>query len=312
MTGSGTRLAVDGGQTGTRLRLSDPAGITLEEQEFPGLLTDRPVLPQVASFATQLSSRTGRRIDQLALGLSGLTPAASRPDVLLAEVAGIGVRRVALAHDSVSGYLAANGTETGAMLAVGTGVVILAVSETTVAKVDGWGYLLGDVGSGFWIGRAGLEAAMRAFDGRGEPTVLMEAARERFGPLEEIYMAVQGDERRVSLVASFCRTVIEAAAADAVALEIVRRAAGELAHSASAALRRTGWLPGAPTRVGAVGAPVTRSDLMRGELADALRREAPGAEPVLPLGQPIDGVAGLLDVPASHPLRDHILIASAS
>lgn len=309
---TGTRLAVDGGQTGTRLRMTDSAGTVLVEHEFPGILTDRPVLPQVAAFSAELSERSGHRIGALALGLSGLTPAASRPDILLAAVAPLGVERVALAHDSVSGYLAANGTATGAMLAVGTGVVILAVSESAVAKVDGWGYLVGDVGSGFWIGRAGLDAAMRAFDGRGESTSLEQAARDRFGALDELYMVIQGDERRVSIVASFCRTVIEAATAgDAVALRIVRSAATELAHSATTALRRTGWATGTTTRVGAVGAPVTRSPLMRAALADALATEAPGALLEAPLGEPIDGVAALLDVPAGHPLSAHILVAGA-
>lgn len=306
------RLAVDGGQTGTRLRLTDETGAVLVESELPGILTDRPILPQVAAYSTELSTASGLRIDELALGLSGLTPAASRPDVLLEAVSPLGVRRVALAHDSVSGYLAANGLTTGAMLAVGTGVVILAASETSVAKVDGWGYLVGDVGSGFWIGRAGLEAAMRAFDGRGEPTVLEAAARERFGALDELYMVIQGDERRVSLVASFCRTVIEAATAgDAASLGIVRAAARELAHSAATALRRTGWEPGTAARVGAVGAPVTRSELMRGALAESLAIEAPGASLHPPLGEPIDGVGALLDVPSAHPLRAEILVATA-
>jgi N-acetylglucosamine kinase-like BadF-type ATPase len=309
---SGNRLAIDGGQTGTRLRLTDAAHTVLVEHEAPGLLTDRPVLPQVAEYATALSTGSGHPVHEVALGLSGLTPAASRPDVLLEAVAPLGVRTVALAHDSVSGYLAANGTETGAMLAVGTGVVILAVSETAVAKVDGWGYLVGDSGSGFWIGRAGLEAAMRAFDGRGEPTVLQEAARERFGALDELYMVIQGDERRVSLVASFARTVIEAATAgDAVALRIVHATAAELAHSATTALVRTGWQPGTPTRVGAVGAPVTRSELLKGALSDALAVEAPGARLMPPLGAPIDGVAALLDVAPENPLTGSILVAEA-
>ena len=309
---SGNRLAIDGGQTGTRLRLTDAARTVLVEHEAPGLLTDRPVLPQVAEYATALSTGSGHPVHEVALGLSGLTPAASRPDVLLAAVAPLGVRTVALAHDSVSGYLAANGTETGAMLAVGTGVVILAVSETAVAKVDGWGYLVGDSGSGFWIGRSGLEAAMRAFDGRGEATVLEDAARERFGALDELYMVIQGDERRVSLVASFARTVIEAAAAgDVVALRIVHATAVELAHSATTALVRTGWQPGTPTRVGAVGAPVTRSELLRGALSDALAAEAPGARLMPPLGEPIDGVAALLDVAPGNPLSGSILVAEA-
>src|SRR5690606_33016906 len=119
------RLSIDGGQTGARLRLSDATG-ALAETEGAGILTDRSVVEQVAGLALQLAEATGSRIDELAVGTSGLTPAAANPEALLSATRSIGVQRVALAHDSITGYLAANGTDPGVMLAVGTGVVVLA------------------------------------------------------------------------------------------------------------------------------------------------------------------------------------------
>ncbi|WP_411719656.1 N-acetylglucosamine kinase [Mycetocola sp.] len=309
MTPASTRLSIDGGQTGTRLRLSNAAGI-LTETEGPGVLTDRPVVDQLTELAMKLATATGSRIDELAVGTSGLTPAAANPEALLAATRGIGVRRVALAHDSITGYLAANGTEPGVMLAVGTGVVVLALSESSVAKVDGWGSLLGDAGSGYWIGRAGLDAALRAFDGRAPHTTLEAIAVKRFGPLDEVYMVVQANPHRVSLIASFCRDVVDAAAAgDETARGIVTAAAGELAHSAASALRSVGWQPGQPVRVGAVGALATHAVPVREALVAALAARAPGATLEQPLGRPLDGVQALLDVASSHPLRPFVYTA---
>ncbi|MET0888121.1 MAG: BadF/BadG/BcrA/BcrD ATPase family protein [Mycetocola sp.] len=306
MTPATTRLSIDGGQTGTRLRLSDSRGI-LTETEGPGVLTDRPVVDQLTEFAAQLATATGHRIDELAVGTSGLTPAAANPEALLAATRDLGVQRVALAHDSITGYLAANGTEPGVMLAVGTGVVVLALSESSVAKVDGWGSLLGDAGSGYWIGRAGLDAALRAFDGRAPHTSLEARAVERFGPLDEVYMVVQASPKRVSLIASFCRDVVDAATAgDETANGIIAAAAGELAHSAASALTSVGWQAGQPARVGAVGALATRAAPVRNALAAALAARAPGATLAEPLGRPLDGVQALLDLAALRPLSPFV------
>ena len=51
-------------------------------------------------------------------------------------------------------------------------------------RADGWGHLLGDDGSGFAVGRAGLASAMRAVDGRGGSRPLLERALARFGSVE--------------------------------------------------------------------------------------------------------------------------------
>lgn len=300
------RLSIDGGQTGARLRLTDN-GRVVSEADGHGILTDRPVVDQIADLAIGLSASTGQRIDELAVGTSGLTPAAANPDALLTATRQIGVQRVALAHDSITGYLAANGTSPGVMLAVGTGVVVLALSESRVAKVDGWGFLLGDAGSGYWIGRAGLDAALRAFDGRAPHTTLEATAIELFGPLDEVYMVVQADPKRVSRIATFCRPVVDAATAgDAAAAAIVTAAAVELAHSAATALTRVGWQRGQPARVGAVGALPTHAAILREALSLALASHAPGATLEQPLGRPLDGVQALLDVAPGHPLSEFI------
>ncbi len=314
------RLAIDGGQTGIRLRLTEEAAgeaggparsRVLAELDEPGVLTDRSVVDQVAERVVAFAASAAVHIDEVAVGLSGLTPAGAKPDDLLRHTRAVGVDRVALAHDSVTGYLAANGTEAGVVLAIGTGSVTLAASDTRTAKVDGWGYLLGDAGSGFWLGRAGLDAVMRAYDGRGPATALSTPAVDVFGPEDEMYMRLQGDTRRVSLVASFARTVVEAAAAgDAVALSITQGAAEELAVSGTSALSRTGWMPGSPARASWVGSLLTHSAVLRGHVDEYLAARTGGLTLEHPFGGPLDGVSTLLDVAGSHPL--HALIHTAN
>ncbi|MEV0197921.1 BadF/BadG/BcrA/BcrD ATPase family protein [Nonomuraea sp. NPDC050691] len=124
----------------------------------------------------------------------------------------------------------------------GTGAAAARFSDRAVAAVaDGLGWLLGDEGGGFWIGRAGVRAAVHALD-RGLP----------YGPLVELVSAhfgVTGEPRRRAdrivrlaqadrmLVAAASPLVTEAAAAgDGPATEIADEAARRLAATAGRVL----------------------------------------------------------------------------
>ncbi|AZG44639.1 N-acetylglucosamine kinase [Gordonia insulae] len=303
------RILLDGGQTGTRLRVVGPT--TSSDHDGAPIHTDRPVVAQIATAASELiaglDGSVDGPIDELAAGVSGLTPEATRPEELLAAVSGLGIRSVALAHDSVSAYLAANRFDLGAVTAVGTGVVTLGVGPAGTARVDGWGHLVGDAGSGYWIGREGLDAALRAFDGRGPATVLERSATDEFGDLPELYMVLQGDPDRVARTARFARTVDEAArSGDVVAIDINHRAAAELAGSVRAALARSGFGADVPARVSWMGKVLGRNERIRERFVDLMRSAGPDVTVAEPHGEPLDGVALLLDLPADHPLAGEV------
>ncbi|MFF7788310.1 hypothetical protein [Streptomyces sp. NPDC007991] len=70
----------------------------------------------------------------------------------------------------------------GLALVAGTGAVAMRITDRRgTVTVDGDGWLLGDDGSGFWIGRAAVRAALRMADGRGAPTVLAETVGRELG-----------------------------------------------------------------------------------------------------------------------------------
>lgn len=298
-------LALDAGQTGIRTRLLVP-GQEPVEQEFDGVLTDRPVLPQLAQVARQAVGTVQGVV--LAVGSSGLTDD-MQADALLGLLDGTGIREVRLAHDSVTSYLGALGNNPGVVVAAGTGVVTLAVGEHDVARVDGWGNILGDAGSGYWIGRAALEAVMRAHDGRGPATALTPLALEAFdGDLEGAYMVLQADEHRVSHIAAWGRTVAELAATDEVCRTISERAGAELALSAVTGLRRVGQAEVPHPTVSTVG-KVFVSPVLRKAFEDDVRAALPGARIVEPQGAGLDGAALLAEIAEESALSAHIRVS---
>ena len=293
-------LALDCGQSGTRGRLTDAAGDPLgPDLDLPAVRTDLPVVGQLAGFASGIID-AGSPVDTVSLGVTGLTEA-DRPENLLALLRSRGVGRVVLAHDSVTSYLAALGADPGVVVASGTGVVTLAVGAEQIARVDGWGYIMGDAGSGWWIGREGLVAGMREFDGRGGSAGMLEVIRRDFGDPAAAYMVLQSDPGRVQRVASYARTVLDLAAdGDPTCHDIVVRAAGELADSAATGLRLVGQIrsPQASTLGG-----IFRSALMAASFAERLDSRIAGARVVAPRGVGLDGAALLARLPAHHPLR---------
>ena len=300
-------LAIDAGQSGIKVRHADASGVSV--WAGPGIRTDLPLLPQLVQVVDQ-AAEAGHAFDEVGFGVSGLTSEESDAGYLLASAAQHGVRAVHLAHDSITAYLGALGDERGAVVASGTGVVTLAVGRSDIARVDGWGYLMGDAGSGYWLGRAGLDAVMRAHDGRGVPTALTEVVQADFPDLERAYIELQSDPERVGRIAAYARPVAEAAAAgDEVAVAIVTAGARELAASVIAGLRRVGEADAAAPRIRAVGG-VFGGAVLAEAFSAAVHDVLPTAEVRVAEAHPLDGAAALAAVAPTSALAPHITSAS--
>jgi len=309
MSGHST-LALDAGQTGIRTLL-----ISVGSQvpgSYPGLRTDTDMFPQLASVIVDALAQHDGPVT-LSIGMTGLTAANSKPAELLALLPAQ-VDRVFLAHDSVTGFLGSIGLGKGVMTAVGTGVVTLGVGTSGIARVDGWGNLIGDAGSAYWIGRAGLEAGMRAYDGRLESPALLSLVTDNFSHPEEAYIDLQTSSDRVARIAAFAREVSDLAQHDDVAAEIMRSAGRELAISAVAAARRVGLLAVVADADGGTDTDergprfswtgnVMKSDLLRETFMAEVSAAVPSAVLAPPVAEPVDGVALLEHVPDDSPLQ---------
>jgi N-acetylmuramic acid 6-phosphate etherase len=199
---------------------------------------------------------------------------------------------VVVANDAT--LLLAAGTPDGWGLAVigGTGsIAFVRGADGTVGRCGGWGYLLGDEGSGYQLALSGLRAACRAHDRVGPPTVLLDRFVRRMslaGPPDLIPAVYRGPWDRAA-IAGMAPLVLDAAAeGDPVAVGIVRQEAGELARTAAGAVLN-GGLPTNGLPVALAGGLLLNGGTFRGFFLDALR--AAGVEPG-PVGLVADPAAG--------------------
>nr|WP_231990150.1 N-acetylmuramic acid 6-phosphate etherase [Mycobacterium sp. 852002-51971_SCH5477799-a] len=220
-------LAVDLGKTSCR---AAAGGRRVEGAGAPGLATPGGV--RAAETAIVAVARDLGPADEVIVGAAGAlaAPDSARAlgDALLRSLR---AQRVTLTSDAVIAHAGALNGQPGVVLIAGTGVVALAIDANGLLRTaDGWGPWLGDEGGGTWIGAAGLRAALRGHDGRGPSTMLLDAARARFGA-PETWPARLTD---AAALASFAPDVL-AAKGDATALAIIRAAAEALAATARAA-----------------------------------------------------------------------------
>jgi len=183
-------------------------------------------------------------------------------DTWAAVLAGAGVTgAVRLESDLLATFCAGTPDADGYALVAGTGASAIRIAGHRVERVvDGLGWLLGDEGSGFWIGQQAVRAALAALDGRGPETTLstsVPAALGLSGPDRRAPAALAseiGDDadgptrvgrsetlaaavgalyrmRPVELSRFAAAAMTAAEHDDAVAMEIVARAQERLVHS---------------------------------------------------------------------------------
>ncbi len=144
--------------------------------------------------------------------------------------------RVLREHEETVALFGALGEKRGLMVSVGTGSFAYGIDDGGEAEyVGGRGPLLGDEGSGYYIGLQGLRLALHSLDGRQPETDLLPALLASAGVKsdEELVRKVYAQGLGRHDIAALSAKVLELAeAGDAVAVLVIERAADELAAMA--------------------------------------------------------------------------------
>ncbi|PZT73627.1 MULTISPECIES: N-acetylglucosamine kinase [unclassified Streptomyces] len=308
-------LGVDSGGSGLRLALgaaeADAPVATVEcggpVRTGPGGIDAAHLLEQVLPAVRELLAGRdpGVRVTATAVGAAGM---ATLGDELRAVLPGaladeLGVRRIALAADAVTAYAGAVGQRPGAVVAAGTGLIALGTDLTGWRRADGWGHLLGDSGGGAWIGRAGLDAAMRAHDGRrGGSPALLERLEAVFGAPAELPGLLYPRADRPALLASFAPEVAACADRDPVAVGILGAAAAHIAEAAAAVCPAAGP-EGEACEVALTGGLFRMGEPLLVPLYEQLARLLPSARAVPGSGDPLLGAVRIARALAAGELR---------
>ncbi|HZL47469.1 MAG TPA: BadF/BadG/BcrA/BcrD ATPase family protein, partial [Solirubrobacteraceae bacterium] len=157
-------------------------------------------------------------------------------------------------------------------------------------RAGGWGHLLGDEGSGYWLGIESIKAALRDREDSGPATALSEAAVEFFGvsSVEALAARVYSQPLTKSEIAAFAtETGKLAGRGDAVACELYERGSAQLAEQIAAVIRRTG-LQG-PFPVGLIGSAFKAGAVFVEPITRAVRGLAPDAHVSVVETAPVGG-----------------------
>jgi N-acetylglucosamine kinase-like BadF-type ATPase len=233
-------LGIDAGGTKTRALLADRDGAVIASASGPGANLRTHGELQVEKVLHSLVERTegeaGVKADAIAIGIAGADRADDQ-DVLRAILKRIGFReRVVVTNDARIAFVAGSPRRVGLALVCGTGSIAWGRNGAgKIARAGGWGWHVGDEGSGFWIGERAIRAALRATDGRGPRTALAASLLEHFGldRIDQLVRRVYDTEYPRHDVARFAvRVAAAASAGDAVAQSILADAAEELVLAA--------------------------------------------------------------------------------
>ncbi|MCH7770610.1 MAG: hypothetical protein IIA49_06285, partial [Bacteroidetes bacterium] len=121
--------------------------------------------------------------------------------------------------------------EAGCILIAGTGSIIYGKDEKgNIYRVGGFGRLLGDEGSGFSIGRKGLQAAAKYFDCRGDETLIVKLIEEKYSikTADKLIAKVYKENFEIASVAEV--VIIAAKNEDQIAHHILLEESEELIH----------------------------------------------------------------------------------
>lgn len=287
-------LAADGGQTALGRGQAGPgnpraAGFSVAQANIDAAIA--------AAFADAGIPR--QPVAAACFGLAGAGRAAEQQQITDWALGRRIAERINVTGDAEPILATAAPDNTGVVLICGTGSLAWgrnAAGQT--ARCGGWGYLLGDEGSGYAIALAGLRAAVRAADGRGPATELLPAFMQRLGaasPEELVGRVYAADMKREGL-AGLASLVFECRSSDPVATQIVADAAGSLAELVVTVVRQL-HLPPSDVTLALAGGTLVHQPQYREQLLSALKHafEMQGARPIrwTIVEQPVQGAVAL-------------------
>ncbi|MEH2135609.1 N-acetylglucosamine kinase [Nostoc sp.] len=187
------------------------------------------------------------KIDAICLGLAGVGRAADIELVkdLVKElqnsklpiVWALQPANIVICNDALIALVGGIGQPVGIVVAVGTGSIVFGQNHQGYTKrVGGWGYILGDEGSAYKIAIAGMNAALKSYDGREILTSLIEAFQQHLDleSIEDLIEVVYRREWGVKQIAALAPIVdLAAASGDEVANNIIDDAVKELVKATS-------------------------------------------------------------------------------
>jgi N-acetylglucosamine kinase-like BadF-type ATPase len=240
-------LSIDGGGTKTIGVISDENGEILKvkktgscSREVVGIEGEKEVI--ISLIKKILEETKVEKIDYAVFGLTGvdLPEDVERVENFIKDLRQI--KNFLVENDSLIAWAASTLGKPGIVVSAGTGTIAFGINKNgDRMRSSGWGWLVGDEGSGFDIGRKGIISALKYLDGRGEETILLNLIPEKMQlpSIIDVVLKIYEPSFPKAKIAEIAPVVIEAAKiGDRVAKRILENAGKDLAEACNAVIKR--------------------------------------------------------------------------
>jgi len=302
MTSEKLLLGIDGGGSKTLALIADESGNVIgrgsaESSNYHSVGREKALesLDNAIRFAFESAKLSRRNFHAACLGLSGVDRPQDRAVIESWAKENLPNTPTKIVNDAELVLAAGTPDGWGVALICGTGSIVYGRNkngETT--RAGGWGYLLGDEGSGYRIGLTALQAIVRSHDGRDEKTTLNQLILNHLSLSSPVDLIKYIYRERVPTaeIAALASIVEEAAeSGDGVATKILQAAAHELSLAVNSTVRRlrmTGAIPCAQA-----GGVITRGKMIAAMFLESAHAMGLALHPIQPVLEPAQGAIRL-------------------
>ncbi len=280
-------VGIDGGGSKTRVVVADEQGREIVSVDGPASAV-RPghvdlsadVVAACVRDALAAATMTHVVPRVLAIGVAGVGREPEREALWQALSARELAEDVVVHTDAAVALDDAFGDGAGILLVSGTGSIAYGrAPDGSFARCGGWGPVIGDEGSGGWIGRRALNVAAASADGREPESALVNALLTAIEADDPTAMIAWGAQATPSQFARLAPVVLQVAATgDLRANSLLNIAVEELVLHVRTLARRLFGDERATSPVALAGGLLTRGAPLRKRLEQRLKTAVPGAQ----------------------------------
>jgi glucosamine kinase len=272
----GYYLGIDGGGTKTTCVVGDKTRVLAIATAGPsnilrvGKMRARKSLRQAIRQACRDARVDPQKITRTCMGVAGGTYIS---DIIAGILSGIVAGEIEVRTDSAIALHAAFGAGPGIIVIAGTGSIAYGRNaEGKAARAGGWGFAVSDEGSGHWIGRTAISAALRARDEQHETSLISEISKAWGASNVDNLIRAANASPAPDFSALFPVVLTCAESGDAIAVLVLTRAGEELAQLAGTVGPQL-FAEGGAIPVAMAGSVFRQSPLVRQVFADKLHAE---------------------------------------
>jgi N-acetylglucosamine kinase len=289
-------LGIDGGGTKTLAVCADLQGKVLgtgissgSNYHTVGLGEAIAAIKRSSTQAMSIADVKRLDVRSACIGLAG---AGSETDrcILLPAFTGLSIAdKVILEHDAFIALAGATVCNSGVIVIAGTGTMAFGINSSGEQnRSSGWGNILGDEGSAYYIGHNALISACKAYDGRGAETALIDGIVRllELNDFNDVVKKIYGASPKD--IAGIAPLVSQTAyAGDEVAIRIMKDAGIELALSAVSVIKRLG--DNERIQVTTSGSVFNAGEILMTPFIESVKSAVPHAEIICPKFKPVIG-----------------------